>query len=152
MVQVGMPSHALLVRLLLYSLPLGMLAAAVVQVNDMRDVESDVHAGKRTLASFLGLMGSRIFYVLLVLGAFVVIIALGVPHHSPHLILITLWTLPNLVVALTGVFRTDLAPGLHMVMRETIKMQVFFAILLIVALFVSALIPVLPHIPAHLIP
>jgi 1,4-dihydroxy-2-naphthoate octaprenyltransferase len=152
LVQVGTPTHSLLVRLLLYSLPLGLLAAAVVHVNDMRDVESDVPAGKRTLASFLSLLWNRIFYVLLVLGAYAVIIALGLPHHSPHLILITLWTLPNLVVAFSGILRTDLAPGLHVVMRETIKLQAFFAILLIVALFVSALVPVVPHIPTHLIP
>jgi 1,4-dihydroxy-2-naphthoate octaprenyltransferase len=149
-VQVGTPVHSLLVKLLLYSLPLGLLAAAVVHVNDMRDVESDVQAGKRTLASFLGLAGGRILYVLLVLAAYVVIIALGVPHHAPHLILITLWTLPTLVVAFSGILRTDLAPGLHVVLRETIKMQVIFGILLVAALFVSALVPVLPHISTHL--
>jgi 1,4-dihydroxy-2-naphthoate octaprenyltransferase len=149
-VQAGTPTHPLLVNLLLYSLPLGLLAAAVVHVNDMRDVESDVQAGKRTLASFLGLIGGRVFYILLVLGAYAVIIALGLPHHKPHLILITLWTLPNLVVALSGIIRTDLAPGLHIVMRETIKMQAFFAILLVIALAVTALVPIVPHIPSHL--
>jgi hypothetical protein len=37
-------------------------------------------------------------------------------------------------------------------MQETLKLSTYFALLLIIALIVSALIPVLPHIPTHLLP
>jgi hypothetical protein len=37
-------------------------------------------------------------------------------------------------------------------MQETLKLSTYFALLLIIALIVSALIPVLPHFPTHLLP
>lgn len=148
----GTISHADLMKLLIYSLPVGLLAVAVVHVNNMRDMESDNDAGKYTPASLLGLRFSRVFYVLLILGAYAIIAALGIPHHTPHLILITFWTLPTLVVVLTGIARADLPTSLHIELRETLKLHTFFLILLIVALLATAFIPVLPHLPSHLLP
>ena len=148
----GFANRVTFISVLLYSLPLGLLATAVVHVNDMRDVESDGQAKKRTLASLQGLRWSRTEYLLLVLGAYAIIVALGLPHGAPHLVLITLWTLPFLVVALTGVMRADMPATLHLVMRETLKLLTYFALLLIAALILSAIIPVLPHLPSHILP
>src|SRR5256886_2678621 len=148
----GFANRAALVSVILYSLPLGLLATAVVHVNDMRDVESDVQARKRTLASVQGLRWGRVEYILLVVGAYAIIVALGLPHGAPHLVLITLWTLPILLVAITGVMRADMPASLHGVMRETLKLVTYFALLLIAALILSALIIVLPHLPSHILP
>jgi len=152
LLQAGTISHADLVKLLVYSLPVGLLAVAIVHVNNMRDMESDNDAGKFTPASLLGMRFSRVFYVLLILGAYAIIAALGIPRHASHLILITFWTLPTLVVALTGIARADLPASLHIELRETIKLHRYFMILLIVALLATAFIPVLPHLPSHLLP
>ena len=148
----GFANRAALVSVILYSLPLGLLATAVVHVNDMRDVESDVQARKRTLASVQSLRWGRVEYILLVVGAYAIIVALGLPHGAPHLVLITLWTLPILLVAITGVMRADMPASLHLVMRETLKLVTYFALLLIAALIVSALMIVLPHLPSHILP
>jgi 1,4-dihydroxy-2-naphthoate octaprenyltransferase len=132
---------------LLYGLPLGLLAAATIHVNNMRDVESDAHAGKHTIASIL--------CVVLLLGTYAIIAALGIPHGTPHLILITLWTLPLLLIAISGVLRTDTPAGLQLVMRQVLKLETIFAILLIVALAGWAALPLLsslPSLPAHLLP
>ena len=148
----GFANRAAFISVLIYSLPLGLLATAVVHVNDMRDVESDIQARKRTLASLQGLRLSRTEYLLLVLGAYAIIVALGLPYGAPHLVLITLWTLPILVVALTGVMRADMPATLHLGMRETLKLQTYFALLLIAALILTAIISVLPHLPSHILP
>ena len=148
----GFANRAAFISVLVYSLPLGLLATAVVHVNDMRDVESDIQARKRTLASLQGLRLSRTEYLLLVLGAYAIIVALGLPHGAPHLVLITLWTLPILVVALTGVMRADMPATLHLGMRETLKLLTYFALLLIAALILTAIISVLPHLPSHILP
>ena len=149
----GLINRASLINTLLYSLPLGLLAAAIVHVNNMRDVESDAQADKRTLASLLGLRLSRTLYILLLLGAYAVIVALGIPHGAPHLILIAFWTLPLLVIALTGVLRADMPPSLHLVLHETLKLQRYFALLLIAALLITAIVlSVLPHLPSRLLP
>ena len=135
---------------LICSLPLGLLATAVILSNDMRDIESDSQAGKHTLAHALGLKFSRAFYILLLLGAYVPIIALAVPRHSPHLLLIVLWTLPLAVVALTGVLRSQDSTGFHLLMHQTIKIEIYFTLLLIAALFVSAFVGILPHLPSYI--
>ncbi len=143
-----------LVSVLLYSIPLGLLVTAVVHVNNMRDAESDLQAGKRTLATIMGLGLSRALYLLLLLGAYAIITALAIPRGAPHLVLIIWWTLPTMFVAITGVWRADLPGSLHNAMRETLKLFTFFTLLLIAALIISGIFPVLvfPHIPTHLLP
>lgn len=55
---------------------MGLLAAAILVANNLRDLDSDTRVGKRTLAVMLGRAGARNLYTGLVLGAFVMI-ALG---------------------------------------------------------------------------
>ena len=123
---------------LTYGLSLGLLATAFIHLNNVRDAESDAQAGKRTLASYLDLRVSRALYLLFLLGAYAPIIILAVPRHAPHLLLITLWTLPGLVVLISGVLRTDSPPSLHLHMRKTLALETLFAILLMAALIITA--------------
>ncbi len=148
MVQAGYGSASAFI----YSLPLGFMAAATVHANNMRDSEGDMHAGKRTVASLIGIQGSRIWFLVLLLLAYIIIVLLGVPHGAPHWILITLWTFPLLVVVISGVVRTDISTGFDLVMRQTLRLEMFFGILLLVGLSIQAIIPVLPHLPAHILP
>lgn len=136
----------------IYSISLGLLAAAFIHVNDMRDVASDTQAGKLTVASLLGLRMNRVLYVLLVLGAYVPVVALGLPSHAPHLLLLVLWTLPILVIAITSVLRTDSPASLHGAMFQTLKLETFFTILLIIALVITAVMPLIPHLPSIALP
>jgi 1,4-dihydroxy-2-naphthoate polyprenyltransferase len=136
----------------IYSISLGLLATAFIHLNNMRDTESDAPAGKLTLASLLGLRLSRTLYVILVVGAYAPIVALGLPKHAPHLLLIVLWTLPTLVIAITTVLRTVSPASLHTAMLETLKLETFFTILLIVALIVIAFLPILTHLPWFTLP
>ncbi len=130
-----------------YSLPLGLLATAFIHLNNMRDAESDAQAGKHTLAAFLDLRVSRFLCLLLLLGAYVPIIMLAVPHHAPHLLLITLWTLPGLVVLISGVLRAKTPPAQHVHMRKILALETIFTLLLIAALIILTYWPVL-HLPS----
>ncbi len=123
---------------LTYGLSLGLLATAFIHLNNMRDAESDAQAGKRTLAAYLDLRASRALYLLFLLGAYAPIIILAVPRNAPHLLLITLWTLPGLVVLISGVLRTDSPPSLHLHMRKTLALETLFAMLLMAALIITA--------------
>jgi 1,4-dihydroxy-2-naphthoate octaprenyltransferase len=141
----------------IYSISLGLLATAFIHLNNMRDAESDAQAGKHTLASLLGLRMSRALYLIMVLGAYLPIAALALPRLAPHLLLLVLWTLPGLVIAVTGAVRADSPASLHVVMRQTLKLEVLFTLLLIVALVVTAIFPILlhillPHLPALNLP
>lgn len=138
--------------LLVYSLPLGLLAAAVVHVNNMRDAEGDTHAGKRTVAALLDLQWSRILLLALLLVAYGILVVVAIPRGAPHFLLITLWTLPLLVVLVSGALRTDSLAGLHLVMNQLIKLETYFVLLLSAGLIVTTLLPLLPHIPGHILP
>ena len=148
MVQIGHIDRIVLV----YSIPLGLLAMAIILLNDMRDIEDDAQAGKYTIASLLGLQLSRLFCLGLLLVAYTIIVALGLPHGAPHILLITLWTLPTLVIVISGMLRTDTPAGLHLVMHQAIRLEVYFTLLLVVALIISAVWPVLPHLPTIVLP
>jgi 1,4-dihydroxy-2-naphthoate octaprenyltransferase len=54
------------------SLPVGLLIAAILTVNNLRDIASDRRAGKRTLAVRLGLAGTRVEHLLLTTAAYLV--------------------------------------------------------------------------------
>ncbi|GAC1428492.1 MAG: 1,4-dihydroxy-2-naphthoate polyprenyltransferase [Ktedonobacteraceae bacterium] len=138
--------------ILSYSIPLGLLAAATVHANNMRDIEGDAYANRRTLASTLGIRWSRWLYGALILAAYIPIIVLSIPHGAPHFLLLTLWTLPILVVALTGAMRTDTPAGLHLVMHQTLKLETYFALFMLIALLITTFLQIIPNLPSHLLP
>jgi 1,4-dihydroxy-2-naphthoate octaprenyltransferase len=74
----------------LLSLPIGFLVAAILHANNMRDRESDLAHNKRTLANILGRQASRWEYLLLVGGSFVVLIILVALGYAPLLALLPL--------------------------------------------------------------
>ncbi len=137
---------------LIYSIPIGLLAMTIILINDMRDLEDDAQAGKYTIASLLGLRLSRLLCLLLLLATYLIIIVMGLPHGAPHLILITLWTLPTLVIVISGMLRTDTPAGLHLVLGQAIRLEIYFGILLVIALIVTGIWPVLPHLPTIVLP
>jgi 1,4-dihydroxy-2-naphthoate octaprenyltransferase len=52
------------------AVPMGLLITAILVVNNLRDIETDRAAGKRTLAVRLGARGTQIEYVLCLVGAY----------------------------------------------------------------------------------
>ena len=65
------------------ALPVGLLATAILVVNNLRDVASDAAAGKVTLAVRLGAPATRTLYVALVVLAFVAVVTVAVAARSP---------------------------------------------------------------------
>ncbi|HBO22676.1 MULTISPECIES: 1,4-dihydroxy-2-naphthoate polyprenyltransferase [unclassified Providencia] len=47
----------------------GLLSVAVLNINNMRDIENDIKAGKNTLAVRLGPQGARIYHTIIILAA-----------------------------------------------------------------------------------
>ena len=85
---------------------LGALSAALLAVNNLRDIVTDVPAGKRTLATRLGRTGTKVEIVALVASAFVccaVAVALGAPVWT----LLSFAAVPFAVVALRPVLADD---------------------------------------------
>jgi len=118
---------------LVASVPVGLMAVALLIVNNLRDVPSDTLAGKRTLAVKLGPRATRYTYVACVLGA----VGLSVP-----LALWRPWALVGLAGALPAlgpvrqVLSGSQGAGLVPVLGATGRAQLALGVLLFVGLAV----------------
>ena len=83
----------------LAGIPIGLLVAAIVYVNQFPDHDGDKATGKNNLVVVFGPEKARIGYVLLVVGAFVSIIVMALNGIFPMLSLITLF--PSIISVYT---------------------------------------------------
>jgi 1,4-dihydroxy-2-naphthoate octaprenyltransferase len=115
----------------------GLLAAAILVVNNVRDVETDRRAGKRTLAVKLGRERARRLYAGMLLVAFlappVVLLAGGLSGW----ILLSLAALPLAPpLVRTVVTRTD-GPALNSALAGTGRLLAVYSLLLSIGLLLS---------------
>jgi 1,4-dihydroxy-2-naphthoate polyprenyltransferase len=76
------------------SVAVGCLATAILVVNNVRDIETDRRAGKRTLAVRLGRHGARQLYVGLVVSAYAALLGIIISRGGPWWALLGLLTVP----------------------------------------------------------
>jgi 1,4-dihydroxy-2-naphthoate polyprenyltransferase len=119
------------------AVPVGLLAAAILVVNNFRDIDTDRRAGKRTLAVRLGRPRTRALFAAIVYGAFVLTPVTWV--FGP----LTAWVLlPWLTLPLAGPIvrivrnRTDGA-SLNQALAQTGMLQLAFCVLLSAGLLLS---------------
>lgn len=114
---------------LLAGAALGLPAAAVLLVNNLRDVAADTAVGRRTLAAVLGDTRSRHLHAMLMMAAFLCLpmIAAMLPGH--HGVWLALLALP---ACLKVAMRMQKATGtaLNGVLAETARAQFFFGLFL----------------------
>jgi len=117
------------------AIPVGMLACALLVVNNLRDAPGDAVAGKRTLAVVLGDRRTRTLFVALLLVPFAVILALVPAHPWVALALLALPAARPPVRTVTGGARNrDLIPAL----AGTARAQLSYGLLLALALSFSS--------------
>jgi 1,4-dihydroxy-2-naphthoate polyprenyltransferase len=119
------------------AVPVGLLASAILVVNNVRDLETDRRAGKRTLAVRLGRERARALFVAMVAGAF---LAAPLPwvlgELSPWLLLAWLAAPLAVPVVRTVRTRTD-GPALNGALAGTGQLQLAFCVLLAAGLLAS---------------
>ncbi|MEA2279570.1 MAG: 1,4-dihydroxy-2-naphthoate polyprenyltransferase [Solirubrobacteraceae bacterium] len=124
---------------LVLSVPVGLLAAALLMVNNTRDLETDRRAGKRTVAVRLGRPRARGIYAAEVYLAFVVAqipwIA-GAGSLSPWLLLVFLAVPLAAPIVRTVRSRTD-GPSLNGALAKTGLLQLVFCVLLAAGILAS---------------
>ena len=116
------------------AVPVGLLATALLVVNNLRDVDTDAVAGKRTLAVRIGEERTRWFYVTLLAFAFASLLYVGA---IAPLALVTVVT----AVLAIGPVRTVLSgargPALIAVLGATGRLQFAYGLVLAAALALS---------------
>jgi 1,4-dihydroxy-2-naphthoate octaprenyltransferase len=119
------------------SVPVGLLATALLVVNNLRDIPGDTASGKRTLAVRLGDRRTRWFYVGLLVGAVLmvpVVAAVG-ERAGAALALAAIPLGRRPVIAVLGGARSgELVP----VLGQTGRLQLAFGVLLALGLWLTA--------------
>ncbi len=112
---------------LLASVPVGLLAVALLVVNNLRDIPGDTTAAKFTLAVRLGARATRILYVATLAGAFVAVALIAVVR--PWALLAVL-AAPLAVAPARRVLSGEAGRGLVAVLLATGRLQLAFGFLL----------------------
>jgi 1,4-dihydroxy-2-naphthoate polyprenyltransferase len=111
-----------------FAVPVGLLASAILVVNNVRDIDTDRRAGKRTLAVRLGRDRARDLFAAMVLGAFAALAPMAV-LYSPW-VLLPLAAAP-LAAGLVAQVRTHVdGPTLNEALARTGVVQLAFCVLL----------------------
>jgi 1,4-dihydroxy-2-naphthoate polyprenyltransferase len=113
------------------SVPAGLLACALLMVNNLRDIRTDTVAGKRTLAVLLGDARSRMGYVLMLMAPFGIAVLLA--FFRP-LALLTVAALPLARIPVRSVRAGASGPALIKALGETGRLQLAFGIAFTVGL------------------
>ncbi len=113
----------------LAGVPIGMLAAAILVANNLRDIETDARVGKRTLAVLLGRPRTRRFYAGLIWGAIAVTVVLAGFRVAPVAILAVVLVVP-LLPRLNRIAGNDEAAGLIPLLSGTARLHLYFGLLM----------------------
>jgi 1,4-dihydroxy-2-naphthoate octaprenyltransferase len=118
--------------------PVGLLAAAILVVNNIRDIDTDRRAGKQTLVVRLGRERARVLYGAALAVPYVAVLLIGLLHGGFTLWLALPWLTIPLAVRLvrTVAAHTD-GPTLNGVLAGTGRLQLAFCVLLSAGLLLS---------------
>ncbi len=114
------------------AIPMGLLACALLAINNLRDRAQDELVGKRTLAVRLGDSGARKLFIGLLLIAHLVTIA--IPAENT---LLTLILLPQTIVIAKKVREGATGAALIPLLGKTGQLQLWFAVALSLALVLN---------------
>jgi 1,4-dihydroxy-2-naphthoate octaprenyltransferase len=120
----------------LLAVPVGFLVTAILVANNVRDIDTDRSAGKRTLAVRLGRRRTRVLFAILVFGAFVLIAAYAILDLTPRLTLIALAALPLAIPPSRAVARHEAGPELIAALTATARVHLAVGMLLAVGVAV----------------
>jgi len=120
------------------SLPIGLLVAAILHANNVRDIENDRRNHKWTLAALAGRPAADYEFLALTLGAYVLVVVLIVTGLAPWPIAITLLSLPLALRIVRLEMATTSARRLNLVLAQTAGLHMVFGALLALGFALAA--------------
>jgi 1,4-dihydroxy-2-naphthoate octaprenyltransferase len=119
------------------------MCAAILDANNVRDVDADRAVNKRTLAVIFGQKAARREYVLLVGGAYALLVVLVVAGIAPWPALLAFVTLPQAVALMRVVMTSNDTALLHRAQGGTAKLHGRFGLWLVVGWLAALLLAAL---------
>lgn len=128
---------ALTPTVLLTALAPGFLITAILVVNNLRDIETDHRANKRTLAVLLGRQASLWEYRTLLYGAYLISALLWLAAGRPAWVLLPWLTLPLAWQLMQTLARAADGPTFNATLAGTARLSLFFSVLLALAFVIA---------------
>ena len=119
------------------AVPIGLLAAAILVVNNLRDIDTDRRAGKRTLAVRLGRLRTRRIYASMIAVTFLAPIVIAAAGGLTWFILLPLLSVPLAVPLVRTVGTRSDGPSLNAALAGTGKLLAIYSILLSIGILMS---------------
>lgn len=119
------------------AIPVGLLITAILVVNNIRDIESDQRAGKRTLAVILGKRLARVEYLVLVAGAYAVPPLMLLRGYIPIIALLPLASLPLALQRMRALYQAEDGPAMNRLLAATAQLALLFSLLFSLGLVVG---------------
>ncbi len=119
------------------AVPVGLLAAAILVVNNVRDIDTDRRAGKRTLAVRLGRARTRNLYATIVYGAYVLAPVTWLFGPLRPWLLLSWLTLPLAARVVRAVRNRTDGTSLNQALAQSGMLQLAFCVLLAAGLLLS---------------
>lgn len=112
----------------LLAIPVGLTASAILVANNVRDIDTDRAAGKRTLAVTLGRERARTLYAMIVTGAFAVTAGVAVVGAVPRWTALVLLVAPLALPLIRTIRATAEGPALITVLEGTARLHLLVGI------------------------
>jgi len=115
---------------------MGCFATAILVLNNLRDLDTDLEAGKLTLATRIGRGRTRVLLLALVCVAFALPIAVVAVAPAPFSILFVLLAIPIAAAPVRIAFATSGAPELVSALRRMATAELAYALLFSLGLLI----------------
>ncbi len=119
-------------KIFIQSIPVALLVIAILHGNNMRDINDDAQSGFRTLAGLLGFGGAQKYYLVLIVGSYLSVIAMALVGLLPSAALIVavslIPALQALKAALSSTAPSD--PRVRMLDVQSAQLHLAFGVLL----------------------
>jgi 1,4-dihydroxy-2-naphthoate octaprenyltransferase len=113
---------------------MGCLATAILVLNNLRDLETDRAAGKRTLATRIGRGPTLVLLLVLVCAAFAVPIVVFMTKLAAVTVMAVHFAIPIAAVPVRTAFATTAAPALVRALKRMAVAELAYALLLTLGL------------------
>jgi 1,4-dihydroxy-2-naphthoate octaprenyltransferase len=130
---------AITVPVLWMAVAIGLLTVAILVVNNLRDIVSDRQANKRTLAVRFGEQFSHLEYVICILGAYIIPVALWAVGELPLVSLLIVFTVPK-STRLIQAIRTNTGSALNKTLAGTGQLELLYALSFALGLIADSLV------------
>ena len=123
-------------RLIFPASSIGLLSAAVLNLNNMRDLSSDRESNKKTLAVFMGVKYSKIYHYAIIILAIILMISFQYIMSFSSVIMLSWIAFLPLLFHLKAIYKIEnpkrYDPHLKLVALSTFVMSLLFASVLVI--------------------